>query len=153
MGRSCSEEQHVIPFTWEARLASSFPQHTLASVSEHRISKSLRRNEGDSCRAAFVASQYCHADKPVIGSLAVREDPPKLLLGLDGLHAKLDGQPLAALGATTRDDVTAALGGHAGAEAVGLSALALVRLVRTLHNDNLQKEIFTSNKQNQATRL
>ena len=53
----------------------------------------------------------------------------------------LDGQPLAALGTTTGQNGAAALGGHAGTEAVGLGALALVRLVRTLHNDNLLKEI------------
>ena len=53
----------------------------------------------------------------------------------------LDGQPLAALGTTTGQNGTAALGSHAGTEAMGLGALALVGLIRTLHNDNLQKEI------------
>ena len=47
-----------------------------------------------------------------------------------------DGEALATLGATTGENGTAALGGHTGAEAVGLGALALVRLVGTLHGYN-----------------
>lgn len=47
--------------------------------------------------------------------------------------ACLDGKPLAALGATAGEDGAAALGCHAGAEAVGLCALPLVRLISTLH--------------------
>ena len=81
----------------------------------------------------------------MIGSLATREDPLKIPFGLDGLHAKLDGQPLATLCATTREDGAAALGGHAGTEAVGLGALALVGLVRTLHDDTLLG-VVTSDK-------
>jgi len=73
----------------------------------------------------------------VIGSLATREDPPKISFGLDGLHAKLDGQLLATLGATTGEDGTSTLGGHAGAEAVGLGTLALGGLNRTLHDESL----------------
>ena len=53
----------------------------------------------------------------------------------------LNGQPLAALGTTTGQDGTSTLGGHAGAEAVSLSTLALVGLIRTLHNDNLLGDI------------
>lgn len=40
---------------------------------------------------------------------------------------------LATLGTTTGEYGTAALGGHTGAEAVGLGALALIGLVGTLH--------------------
>ena len=46
---------------------------------------------------------------------------------------RLDGQLLAALGATTREDGAAGLGCHAGTEAVGLGALPLVGLIGTLH--------------------
>ena len=52
----------------------------------------------------------------------------------------LNGQPLAALGTTTRDNIAAALGGHASTEAVSLCALALIGLVRTLHNVNLLRD-------------
>ena len=45
----------------------------------------------------------------------------------------LDGETLAALGAATGENGAAALGGHAGAEAVGLGTLPRVGLVRTLH--------------------
>lgn len=54
--------------------------------------------------------------------------------------ACLDGKPLAALGATARENGAAALGCHASTEAVGLCALALVGLVRTLHNVNLLRD-------------
>ena len=73
----------------------------------------------------------------MIGSLATREDPPKIPFGLDGLHAKLDGQLLATLGTTTGEDGAAALGGHASTEAVSLGTLALVGLIRTLHDESL----------------
>ena len=49
------------------------------------------------------------------------------------MPALLHAETLATLGTTTGQNSTAALGGHAGAEAVGLGALALVRLIRTLH--------------------
>ena len=44
-----------------------------------------------------------------------------------------DGELLAALGTAASEHGTAALGGHTGAEAVGLGTLALIRLIRTLH--------------------
>ena len=47
--------------------------------------------------------------------------------------ACLDGKPLAALGATARENGAAALGCHASTEAVGLCALPLIRLISTLH--------------------
>ena len=47
---------------------------------------------------------------------------------------RLHGETLATLSATAGENGTATLGGHTGAEAVGLGALALVRLVRTLHD-------------------
>ena len=46
-----------------------------------------------------------------------------------------DGQALAALGATTGENLTAVLRGHAGKEAVALGTLPLIGLVRTLHGD------------------
>ena len=45
----------------------------------------------------------------------------------------LDGQALAPLGTTTRENGTAALGRHAGTETVALCALASVRLICALH--------------------
>ena len=45
----------------------------------------------------------------------------------------LDGKPLAALGTAARENGAATLGCHASAEAVGLCALPLVRLISTLH--------------------
>ena len=52
----CRKEDDIEPFTREARLAGSLAQHALATVPKDRISQSLRRNEGDSCWAAFVES-------------------------------------------------------------------------------------------------
>ena len=54
-------------------------------------------------------------------------------LDLMVLSMGLDGQLLTALGAAAREDGTAALGCHASAEAMGLGALPLVGLIRTLH--------------------
>ena len=57
-------------------------------------------------------------------------------MGLDGLHESLvvaHRETLAALGTTTCEHSAAGLGGHTGAETVGLGTLALVRLVGTLH--------------------
>ena len=46
----------------------------------------------------------------------------------------LDGELVTALGTTTSEHGTAALGGHTSTEAVGGGALALVGLVGTLHS-------------------
>lgn len=71
----------------------------------------------------------------MVGPRTVGEDPLKIPFGLDGPHEGLvgDREPLAALGTTTGEHGTAALGGHTRAEAVALGTLALVRLIRTLH--------------------
>ena len=45
----------------------------------------------------------------------------------------LDGELVTALGTTTSEHSTAALGCHARTEAMALSTLALVRLIRTFH--------------------
>lgn len=45
----------------------------------------------------------------------------------------LDSETLAALGAATGEHGTTTLGGHTGAEAMGLGTLTLIRLIRTLH--------------------
>ena len=61
----------------------------------------------------------------------------------------LDGETLAALGAATSEHLTAALGGHTSTEAVGLGALALVRLIRTLHSYSSRLGVnvgFSANK-------
>ena len=47
--------------------------------------------------------------------------------------SKLDGEALATLGATAGENGTTALGCHTGTETMGLGALTLVRLIRTLH--------------------
>ena len=66
-----------------------------------------------------------------------RKDFVELKLGLYRPHGLLalvaDGELLAALGTTTCENLTAALCRHPGTEAVALSALPLVGLIRTLH--------------------
>ena len=47
---------------------------------------------------------------------------------------KSDGQALAALGATTRQDLTTVLGGHTGTETVGTSALEGAGLESAFHD-------------------
>ena len=61
----------------------------------------------------------------------------KSLLDLMVFTGCLDSEPLATLGTTAGENVTAALGGHAGTEAVALGALPLVGLIRTLHGEIL----------------
>ena len=117
-------------------LPRGLAQHPLAAVAVYRVAKLLRRNEGDLTRAAFRVSHHCDTYQPSAVPLAVSEDLSELPPGLDGLHRILDGELLATLGTTTGQDLAAALGGHAGAEAVGLDALELVGLIRTLHDSN-----------------
>lgn len=75
----------------------------------------------------------------MVVAFPLREDTLEIRPGFKGFHARgteiLDGKALAALGATASENGAAALGGHTSTEAVGLSALALVRLIRTLHDD------------------
>ena len=55
---------------------------------------------------------------------------PRLTTCLD----ELDSQTLAALGATTRQDLTAVLGGHTSTETVGASALEGAGLESAFHD-------------------
>jgi hypothetical protein len=50
------KEDHIKPCSWKPCLPGSFSQNSLAPVPKDRISQSFRRNEGDSCWAAFVES-------------------------------------------------------------------------------------------------
>ena len=59
--------------------------------------------------------------------------------------AILDGEALAALGTTTSQHGTTALGGHASAEPVALRAFASVRLISAFHNH------YLSNCENRAS--
>ena len=113
--------------------AGGLSQNPLASVAIHGISQTFGRDEGNLTLVTFVARQHRYAHQRVSRSLPIGKDLLKFRSGFDGLHKKLDSEPLAALSATTGEDGTATLGRHAGTEAVALGALALVRLVGTLH--------------------
>ena len=68
-------------------------------------------------------------------ALAPRKRHRDVRAGFNGIQheSRLHAEALASLGATSRQHSTAALGGHAGTEAVNLSTLAGVRLVRAFH--------------------
>lgn len=57
------------------------------------------------------------------------------------LSSNFDGQPLAALLAPARQDLTAPEGSHTGAKPVGAAAAGIMRLVRTLHRSLLYSRI------------
>ena len=129
------KEKNVVAVPGKPAQARRLAENALAPVPEDGIAEPLRGDEGDPCGCALVAR--CHADSQelVVEPPPAREDPLKISLGFDGLHRPLlDGEALAALGATTGQDGAAALGGHAGTEPVRGGALALVRLIRTLHS-------------------
>ena len=129
------EENHVVAIGGKRGGARGLTQDALAPVPKDGVSKALRCNEGDPTRIAFVERCYSDSQKGVVVPSPLREDPLKISLGLDGLHqTSLDSETLAALCTTTGENGTAALGGHAGTEAVGGGALALVGLIRTLHS-------------------
>ena len=65
-----------------------------------------------------------------------------MVSGIRPSELTLDGQTLAALGATCVDHGTATLGLHADQETVGASALGLGGLVCTLHVRSLRKFSF-----------
>ena len=50
------KQDHIVVIPWKAGLTCRLAQNPLAPVPENRISKSLRRNEGDTSTAAFVTS-------------------------------------------------------------------------------------------------
>lgn len=129
------EEDHVVSVQGKTALPRRLAQDALAAVAVHGIPKTLRRDEGDPCGVALVELSHSDAQERIVEPLPAREDLLKIALGFDGLHLLyLDGELLAALGAATGENLTAALGGHTGAETVGLGALALVGLIRTLHS-------------------
>ena len=134
MGCLGGKHDHTGTHPGHAALPCRLAQDTLAPVAKDGVSKPLSCDEGDLSRTAFVVTQNSYAQELVATPSPARENLFELRPGLDGLHLPIrDGQPLAALGATTGEDGTTALGGHTGTEAVALGPLALVRLVSTLH--------------------
>lgn len=135
MGSSRGEQDDVISIFGEAARVRSLPENPLAPVPEDCVSEPLGRDEGDPARGAFVAWCYSNSQKGVVEPLPPREDLLKFLPGFDGLHRSvLNGEPLAALGTTARQHGAAPLGGHTLAESMCGGALALIRLIRTLHS-------------------
>lgn len=122
---------------WKLTHARGLAQDPLAPVSEYSVAQTSRCDEGDSSQAAFVAPKYRHANELMAKPSPMGEDLLKFKSGFDGLHGQLDSELLATLGATTCENGAAALGCHAGAEAMGLCALPLVGLIRTLHLQTL----------------
>ena len=115
-------------------------QNALGPVAHDGTAKTFCSNEGDPPRIAFVHGFACnHTHQGMLEAFTLMEDALEIQSRLNRPHARrivlviANGKTLAALGATTGEHGTAALGGHTGAEAVGLGALTLVRLVRTLH--------------------
>lgn len=132
------KENDVLTLKREATQTCSLPQHSLAPVTPHGITQAPSCHEGNPALGVHVRGERGHTHEPRALALTTREDLFEILTGLDGLHrAELDGEALAALGTTTGKDGTTTLGRHTGAEAMGLGALALVRLIRTLHDANL----------------
>ena len=68
---------------------------------------------------------------------SMTEEIRNLGTGLYRFHDKLDGEALTALCTTTGQYGATAFSGHTSTEAMSLSALALIRLIRALHNITL----------------
>lgn len=133
MRRRGREENDVVPLDRKIHGARRLPQNPLAPVAKDGVAQALCRHERDPPRRV-PRGEHADAEEGVVESPPPREDPLEVTSGLDGPHqAALHGQALAALRATTGQDGAAALGGHAGTEAVGGGALALVGLIGTLH--------------------
>ena len=138
-GRCGGEQDHIMPGYGKVARARRFAQHALGPISQDSVSKTLRCSEGDPTRIAFAHSiTYNHSHQGMVIAPSPCIDTLEIRPGFNGLHAqarcKLDGEALAALGTTASEHSAAALGGHTGAETVGLGTLALIRLVRTLHD-------------------
>ncbi len=133
------EENHVVAVFGKSTDPRRFSQNPLTPISKNGIAKPFSRNEGNPARVAFVRPGYTNSQERIVVSLPPREDPLKFSLGFDGLHEHwLDGELLAALGTTTGENLASSLGGHTSTETVGLCALALVGLIRTLHSYSSQ---------------
>ena len=133
MRRRGREENDVVPLDRKIHGARRLPQNPLAPVAKDGVAQALCRHERDPPRRV-PRGEHADAEEGVVESPPPREDPLEVTSGLDGPHqAALHGQALAALRTTTGQDGAAALGGHAGTEAVGGGALALVGLIGTLH--------------------
>jgi len=131
------EEDNLVALDGQLTGTRGFSQHTLGAVADHGISQPFGSSEGDPSRIAFADTiTYNHANQRMVEPLPLSKHPLKVLMGLDGLHESLvvaHRETLAALSATTGENGATGLGGHTGAEAGGLWALAPVRLVSTLH--------------------
>lgn len=134
MGVLGGEENHIIAIYRKFTGPSSCAKNPLAPVPEDGITKPFRRNEGNACTVAFVYRCCTNSQERTVQPLSMRKDLLKFLLGFDGLHEEsLDGKALAALCATTGENVAAALCRHASTKTMGSGTLPLVWLIRTLH--------------------
>lgn len=135
----CSEQDDLPTSRRKPAAVRGLTEHTFRPVAHHGATESLCSSEGDPTRIAFADGiTYNHSDQRMVVTPSLGEHPLEVPAGLDGLHASrlllvAHRQTLAPLGAATGEHGAAALGGHTGTEAVGLGALALIRLIRTLH--------------------
>ena len=130
------KHQYIGPIFRKTAHTRGLPQHPFAPIAKDGVTQAFGSNKCHPAVDVLVTLKHGYAHKRASIPSSAREDPLKILLGLDGLHRGAlvrDGKALAALRATARENLTAALGGHAGAEAVGLGTLPLVWLVGALH--------------------
>ena len=142
MGGRSSKENNVLILQRKTCVKCRLSQHSLTPVAIDGISKSFGCNEGNLSLRSLVTSTGRDSDERAIESLSALENSSEFQAGFDGSHKPiLDGELLAPLGTTTRQDVTAALGGHASTKAMALGPLPLVGLICTLHIKFLLKPI------------
>lgn len=138
---STGDKQHIPTIPGATQTLDTGAHNPLASVAKNCVAQSLSSSKSNATgRAALLwCCSYDCRKQPTLYTLSCGKNAFKVTARLDGAQrgtfSQLDGQPLATLGTTTGEDLTAALGSHTGAEAVALCALALVRLIRTLHGN------------------
>src|SRR5690348_7632229 len=136
-----------------AVLPEALPHHSLDAVALGGAGHGLlRHRDAEPCPLESVAARR-HHEAGIAAAQAVAEHLVELR-GLaqsrrrregSGTHAplRLRREALAALGAPRVHHLTAALGGHAGPETVGLLTATLLGLIRSFHGTRIRMERAT----------
>ena len=139
------EKYHVVTRPRPAKVATDSAHSTLSRIPPHSVAQLFARNKSNTTAKVVLRDPYLilmnplSYDKRKIRRLKTPsrgEEVGYFRAGFYGIQQDapmLDAKTLATLCTTSSEHGAAALGGHTSAETMALCALAVVRLISTLH--------------------
>ncbi len=139
VNRRFGNKYHIVTVPRSSAFSAYRPESSLCRIAPHSIAQLFSCYKSNTTlTVVFTISLFDQYRRIRRGlSLSLFEHKGNLITGFDDIQRSvLHAEALAALCTTRREHGTTALGGHTGTEAVALSALARIRLIRTFHNQN-----------------